>query len=202
VHTEASDGFNSLEEIIRYARKIGLNGIAVTDHDIITVKKNIVFDDGFIVIRGVEVSSKQGHIILLDVEEAPPKNSDIWEIIDYAKEIDALIIIPHPFDFLRNGIRRLAWDIPADAIEVINSGSIFDFFNKKARRLAEKRGIPMVAGSDAHMVEEMGYAYTIINASISSPEDVLDAIRKGLTIPYGGRYSVFKKIKRKLLRLT
>ena len=198
VHTRKSDGLNSLDEILKHARRIGLNGVAITDHDIISVKKNVVLEDGFIVIRGIEVSTKQGHIILLDVNEAPRKGLDVREVIDFANETGALVIIPHPFDFLRNGLGKLSWIIPADAVEVINAGCLFDYFNKKAFILAEKRSLPMVAGSDAHALSELGYAYTVIKSAASTPEEIIEAIKKGLTIPIGRRYGIVKKIKRRI----
>ena len=75
VHTLYShDSKTSLKEVLVYAKRRGLDGVAITDHDAVEgaiklselCNKN---DDSFIVIQGLEVSSKHGHILALNVNE-------------------------------------------------------------------------------------------------------------------------------------
>jgi predicted metal-dependent phosphoesterase TrpH len=72
-----------------------------------------------------------------------------------------------------------------DAVEVINAAA-FPFFlsNYISRRLAQRLRLPQTAGSDAHHPREIGKAYTLVDAD-SNRDDVIEAIRKGKTTPFG-----------------
>lgn len=56
-HTTYSDGELTIEENVERARKLGLDGIAITDHDNIDSWKDIDNIDDFLVIKGVELST-------------------------------------------------------------------------------------------------------------------------------------------------
>jgi len=60
------DSFMRPEKVVKVARRIGLNGIAITDHDTIAgglSAQKANKDSGFLVIIGCEVKSDCGDII-------------------------------------------------------------------------------------------------------------------------------------------
>lgn len=122
-------------------------------------------------------------------EEIMP--GDIDEVLDKLKEQDALISIPHPFDYFRkplfSSFKRLEeyWK-RVDAIEVFNSRCCLNAFNKKAKEFAVKKGMPFTAGSDAHFSIELGNAFLVIKAS--SLEEARKKILRG-KCSYQGRIS-------------
>jgi hypothetical protein len=61
--------------------------------------------------------------------------------------------------------------------------------NKPAEELAREMGLPGVAGSDAHNIEELWSVYTEIEASLNVDE-ILTAIRKGFVKASLGRKSI------------
>ena len=68
VHTAASlDGLSSLEELTAAAKAAGLDAIAVTDHNLCTPVPQQL--NGVLLIPGCEVSTRQGHITALFLEE-------------------------------------------------------------------------------------------------------------------------------------
>lgn len=209
VHTKRSDGISSPIEMMYFARKKQLDGIAITDHDNpltedeIELIKECAYD--LIIIPGVEVSAKEGHVLLLGVHEAPEKNTSITDVIRFGKKKNAIIIIPHPFDIFRKGLGKVIDKIEYDAIEVYNAESILPIFNIKARLYAfEKNKVP-VAGSDAHLPEAIGLAYTIIATKSREPKSIYDSIRKGHVYPIINSYSILNvislKVRKKLLTL-
>jgi len=209
VHTKRSDGVASPIEMIYFARKKHLDGIAITDHDNPLTEDELeliqehAYD--FIVIPGVEVSAREGHILLLGVFEAPEKGTPIKDVIKFGRKKDAVIIIPHPFDILRKGIGKTIKKIDYDAIEIYNPGSILPIFNNRARSYAIKNNKIPVAGSDAHLPEAIGLAYTIIATTSNKLKSIYDSIRKGRVYPIINNSSFLNtislKIRRKILRL-
>jgi predicted metal-dependent phosphoesterase TrpH len=161
-----------------YAHSI-VKGVAITDHDTLEgffhVRKLATTYEDLLIIPGVEVSTKQGDIILLGTEEKPAYMSELESVADYAKERAALLVIPHPYRV--QGIGDAAEETLADAVEVINALATPQE-NKLAEKLAEARNLPGVAGSDAHRPDQMWAAYTEIDAE-PNIDSVLKAIKNG-----------------------
>lgn len=157
-----------------------IKGVAITDHDTFEgyfqVRKLATAYQDLLVIPGVEATTREGHFILLGIEEKPPYMSTLESVVDFAMERAALIVIPHPYRADR-GIGDAAERIQADAIEVINPSATLKE-NRLAEKLARARSLPGVAGSDAHKPEEMWTAFTAVDAE-QDVGSVLNAIKNG-----------------------
>ena len=102
------------------------------------------------------------------------------------KQQGGVSIVAHPYDLYRSAINPENLTALPDALEVINSASIFHSITwKKARAFANSRHLPQTAGSDSHIPETIGRAFTTINCEERTVTSVLDAIRNGSTIPEG-----------------
>ncbi len=210
VHTDRSDGVASPREMIRYAEKKHLDGLAITDHDKPLTEEEFEelqqYAQNLVLIPGVEVSSREGHILLLGVHEAPEKHTPIKDVIRFGRKKNAVIIVPHPFDVFRKGIGKVIEKIDFDAIEVYNSGSILPMFNKKAQLYAIKNNLVRVAGSDAHLPEAIGLAFTLIKTKNKELKEIYQSIRSGFVYPVTSNVSYLRilslKLRRKILKIT
>ena len=176
-HFWGRDALNTPKEMVKAGVKMGLTGMAVTDHQ--TVKGSLVakqfakkYKKDFKIITGLEIKSKSGDILGLGITKNVPDNLTIEETIEKIHDLGGLAISPHPYGEF--GFRKCVKDeaIKADAIEIFNATSCRGFQNKMAKQLAEKYKKPISAGSDAHYWKIVG------NAGIICNEDPLEAIRK------------------------
>ncbi|NUB92032.1 PHP domain-containing protein [Haloterrigena sp. SYSU A558-1] len=196
LHTHSSlsyDGRDPVELILEQADAVGLDAIAVTDHDEIDASLEAAeraADYGLLGIPGMEISSKAGHILGFGLEEAVPPGLSYESTLEAIWEQDGLAVIPHPFQESRHGVMaRISREELArgDAIEVYNSRLLTGRANRQAERFARARDLPMTAGSDAHISEMVGQAVTRVDAEERSVDAVLEAIREGRTTVEGKR---------------
>lgn len=210
IHTDFSrDGESSVEEVLEKARKVGLDAIAIVDHDTVAgAQYALGIKTDVIVIPGIEVSTKQGHLLVLGVNEVIPAGLDFYETVRIARDAGGLLILPHPYHQFRHGVAvRIKSAIGAvDAVESFNSRYIVGSANKKAGRKAKFFGKPCVAGSDAHNARFVGYGITLVDAE-RNVASILSAIKKGKTEPCGKMTPLrsytrqsLKNTKRKIMR--
>ena len=206
VHTSRSkDSRASPESVVSKAITLGLDAIAVTDHN--TVQGSLDAEKAasgtsLLVIPGQEVETGQGEIVVLNLRETLPPGRPLKETLSLARKKGGFIIIPHPFDLMRKGIGQSMAGIleSIDAVEVFNARTIFGRFNSRAMEFAERHSLPKTAGSDSHFLSEMGRSYTTVR-SAKAAEQILDAIKSGKTELVMRRQTRASRLRRGLLKI-
>ena len=126
MHTNLGDGWASPAQIVQQATRHGLQVIAVTDHDHVEGAKRVADllaqqkEPPFEMITGVEVSTRQGHLLGLFVQRAPKALRSVEESIEAIKEQGGLVVIPHPLGRLVPSLSRAKID------ELLNKGFSID----------------------------------------------------------------------------
>lgn len=194
VHTNYShDGRDPIEEIIASARAKRLDGIAICDHDTMGgfhAARRYLTDhtEALIVIPGIEVSTAQGHLLVLGLEEGLPKGLTLAETIRRAEKKaraenrSILIIAPHPFHPFRHSMGDLCMQPGIHAIEVFNSRYLLGLANWRASRIAARQNLTPVAGSDAHSADFVGLATVEVEVDRlhrAEAEAIINGIREG-----------------------
>ena len=157
-----------------------IKAVAITDHNTVRgyqkVRELASACKDILIIPGVEVSAVEGDLIILGIVELPSKPWTVENVIDFARERNGLIVVPHPYRVY--GLGDSARNHHVDAIEVLN-GLTSHVYNRMAEKLAETMNLPGVAGSDAHTFDQLWTAYTEVQAS-HDLDEVLKAVKKGL----------------------
>jgi len=193
LHTFFSrDAMNSPESMIEAAKKKGLSGIAITDHDTCEgvdylrrkgfVREDGEAVDGFLIIPGVEVSTKEGHLLCLGTTLPYMKKEPAKKVISAIHERGGIAVAPHPFDRFRAGIRKeVLDDLDLAALETFNAAVSLKAFNNDASIYAQRRGLAGTAASDAHHASVVGLSSTMYDLPTLSLEALLKAILHGGT---------------------
>jgi len=164
IHTCYSiDCLTPLEQIIERCLELGINCIAVADHNTIAGALKLREFAPFKVIVAEEILTPVGEIMGLFLSEAISRGLSPQETISRIRSQGGLVAIPHPFG------RSLPWNTSpltsvevlsqVDIIEAFNSRTPFSNSNARAWKLAKEQGKAASAGSDAHTSGEIGRAY-------------------------------------------
>jgi predicted metal-dependent phosphoesterase TrpH len=177
VHTCYScDSSITLKQVVSCARKKGLDGVAITDHNTVKGALKLKTKD-IIVIPGIEVSTSDGHLLGLNVAKPITKKLGIEETIEIIHDYGGIAVAPHPFSFYKSPPSRSVSNY--DAVEVMNASSIpFSILTHFSRQFAKDLDLPQMGGSDSHYAPEIGLAYTVVD-SCSDVDEIVSAIKKG-----------------------
>lgn len=182
VHSRKSyDSFSSVKNIIKYAKKRRLNGIAITDHEHFLSDGDIDChsDDDFWVIKGAEMYTEAGDIIGLFLSK-PLNSRNSVDLIHEIHDQGGIAILAHPFKRTNHNYSEKILEM-LDAVEIVNARwkdlSLLIHSPKVRHLLSTVRG--RSAGSDSHFVFEVGRAYLTI-PYVATHEELKKIIRSGV----------------------
>jgi len=196
VHTLFSHcSINQPEVIIRWAVKIGLNGICIMDHNNTRgiedaercadfLKESKVIPQGFLIIPGVEINADCGHIGGMFMRAAFPIGMTPWDTVKAIHDEGGLAVAVHPYH--STGIRDAVFDVPFDAVEV-ECGSVFGrdlvLHNRQLGTDARLSNVTKLGSSDAHYVRALASCYTVLKPQTVTLDGVRQAILDGKSSP-------------------
>ena len=182
MHTSASkDSLSEPAEVVAQARRVGLDRIAITDHDQIRGAFEARDLDPELIIVGEEVRTAEGlDLIGLFLTDLIPPGSDFRETAQAIRHQGGVVYLPHPFDSHRGTDEEFLASVEdcVDAVEGINARIHDRARNERAVRWASDRGLPLGAGSDAHLLREIGRARAIV-PTFGGPGELLAALAEG-----------------------
>ena len=178
IHSDHSDGLAKIPEIMEYvANHTDLKVIAITDHNTLEgslFAKSLSELYDFEVVVAEEVSSKEGHIIGLFLDEVIPAGMSAADTVRAIEEQNGIAVIAHPFsaqgvfgptgrDLFSSAVNDWAFH----AFEVYNSLPFLVWANSMAAKtLAGGHGVAATGGSDAHVLQAIGKGYTLFKGTI------------------------------------
>lgn len=190
------------DQLVERAKKVGLDGVCITDHDQIWARdaiQRIRDRHDFLVIGGAEVSTDSGEILVFGLHESVLRvgtPSDLRAMVD---EAGGAMVMAHPFRTEPELVSAHADrenqtdDRGPDPFEVLAQRPIFGFLDgmevyngqsgmREAVFTADAAAhlnLPGTGGSDAHAVHGVGSCYTLFDATIRDEGDLVAEIKAG-----------------------
>lgn len=172
VHTTFSDGTATPEDVLNYyALHSEVDVVAITDHDTIDgalhterfAREHSDLFGHLDVIIGEEISTRDGHVIGLFLQDWIAPGSSAAETVDAIHAQGGLAIAAHPYTSWMKfaglvGVGDLIKSLPFDAVETRNSNFTEVFANRKADRNAGD--LARVGNSDGHFLDAIGRCFT------------------------------------------
>lgn len=187
-------------------RATDLSVLAITEHDDLgpALAARDAWARGryrFELVVAEEVTTIQGHLLALFVEEPVPSLQPLYPTLEAVHRQGGLAIIPHPLTWLTRSIGQRTIErvlregndaIYFDGIETSGSPAA-RLTRAKAQRLNRERyHLAEVGASDAHFLQAVGACYTVFEGS--SAEDLRRAIVERRTSVVLGRYPSIRQI--------
>ena len=195
MHTTVSDGIAPVEVLLAHIAERGdLDVIAVTDHDRLEASLWAYAHRDrypFEIIPGLEVTTRDGHVLALWCTEPIAKGMSLSETCSAIHEQGGIAVIAHPFEPMI--APKASWryfrkpqvlvESGVDAIEVFNAGAITPGNNWLASLVFKNSPLPFVGNSDAHMPASVGTGITRFHGKTA--DDLRDSLKHGWTAAEG-----------------
>ena len=186
----SNDATTSPVDIISRSRVVGLDAIAIADHNTlkgssVAVKEAKGLKD-FLVIPAMEVTTTKGHIVALGIDEEIQAGMSPEETVEIIRDQAGIAIAPHPFVKYREGLCSNMKELDIDAIETLNSRYVVGYSNWRAKKLALKMNLPEIGSSDAHFLGAIGSCVTELEADLDV-DSIIQGILSGKTNVFGNR---------------
>ena len=194
IHTSPRSACSDIDphELIREARRLKLDAICLTEHQVLWDSDDVdklAGDGGIKIFRGNEFTTNQGDMLVFGLYKDIKELLMIQELSEEVKTAGGYMIAAHPFrGFKTFGIGQLQMTVEqackrkalefVDAIEVGN-GKLSPDENDMARKVAQKLGLPGTAGSDAHRVDEVGQWLTVFEKEIRNERELVQELHAG-----------------------
>lgn len=178
VHSQYSqDARGTLAELAAQARRKGLAGFAVTDHNTFRMADEIRKSkiDDLLIIPGMEISTAQGHCIAVGIQAQVPHRKPLADTLDLIRDAGGVGWPSHPYRRV-NGVGGQGLD-SADkqlvAVEVFNARNGPGPINDRAAAYAQSHNLGGTGGSDAHQIFEVGNGYATFQTEPETVDDVV-----------------------------
>lgn len=180
------DSVQTVEDIIEEVLVKNIKILCITDHNSLEnyfkakriIEKNKL---DILLIPGSEIYSSRGDILALGIQREIKPGQSPLKTIELIREQGGIAVAAHPYIMIRSlilyrGLGPLVKRLPFDAIEGLNA-SMPKLANKLAITVANQRGLPCIAGSDAHQQKDIGDGCMIFKGNVNSVAAVLYAIK-------------------------
>ena len=183
---------DSVYAMIEEAKRIGLQGICLTDHNYVWSADAVLAlreKHDFLVLRANEIITEQGDILVFGFDEDIQGIIKLVELKKRVAAVGGFIVAAHPFrGFLTFGAddvgltpeSAMARDMFkwVDGVETLN-GKVTETENKLSLDVAKGLGLPSTGGSDAHDISTVGVYATAFDEIIDGEKALLAALKAG-----------------------
>lgn len=193
---QSEDSDLTPDELIVNAKRAGLDGICLTEHDRFWDHEEVAELSrkyNFLVLPGIEMTTEEAHLLVFGLTEYVFGMHHTMFVRRLVDEVGGYIIVAHPYrrHYLLNDGPESERYYPAlsracesplyelvDAIEVLN-GRGGDNENAFSQDIARRLGMPGVGTSDAHEVKHIGRYATRFERRVSSLDELIAELRAG-----------------------
>ena len=200
IHTHtypgSDDSFLTPEQLVAEAKRLGLDGVCITEHDGFWAAEDIdrlsrTFD--FPIFPGCEVTTEDGHLLVYGLRKyifGMHRSSFVKRLVD---EAGGAIVVAHPYRrtfrpdesetpegydrMLDRACRNDAFSL-SDAVEVLN-GRGSERENEFSHRIADRLGMQGTGASDAHRLGDLGTFATEFERPVRTLDDFISELRAG-----------------------
>ena len=187
----SDDSYIDIDELVERAKKSGLDGICVTDHEWFWKQSTIerfCHELDFLILPGVEMNTEDGHLLVfgLDRYVFGMHHTDFLK-----KELDkvgGVMILAHPYrrnmyygEEVEDSVERYSKRGIFDLVDIIetHNGRATEKQSRFSQLLSRRLNLKGTGGSDAHKLTDLPSCATFFERDISNVQELITELKAG-----------------------
>jgi predicted metal-dependent phosphoesterase TrpH len=178
--------------LLRCARRIGLDGVVITEHDWLWTEGELevlrALAEDLVILTGVEVSAREGHFLAYGVTNpfAMPRGIGVADLCREVHRQGGAVVAAHPFRWGQPFEEILDEERPElDGLELMSS-NMDESCRRRSAEVRARLGLAGMGNSDAHHEDVLGFCYTEFPGEIRTTADLVAAIRRRAAVARQG----------------
>lgn len=178
----------TVEQIVARAAARGLQCLAITNHHRFSwdaAAAAAALRRGILLVPAIEARIEHADVIILNAD-AQAESLHTYDDVRAYHTPERCVIAPHPFYPLTHSLHA-ALERHHDVFDAVEISPFFlpwwDGCNARARRVAQRFGLPLVCNTDAHNLWQLGQSWTEIDTDELTVRGVIAALRAGRCRP-------------------
>jgi predicted metal-dependent phosphoesterase TrpH len=201
----SDDSYLDIDELVERAKKTGLDGVCVTDHEWFWEQSTIERfrrELDFLILPGIEMNTEDGHLLVFGLERYVfgMHHTDFLK-----KELDAaggVMILAHPYrrnmyygEEIEESVERYSKRHVFDLVDIIetHNGRATEKQSHFSHLLSQRLNLKGTGGSDAHQLSDIPSCATSFERHISSVRELILELKAGRFRPVDLRFTDSEK---------
>lgn len=198
----SDDAFLSADELVDGAKRAGLDGICITEHDRFWDSEHIMAlsrRHRFLVLAGSEINTEDGHLLVFGLNKYVFGMHRSAFVKDLVTKHQAAMVAAHPYRRRYPKIGSESSEEMGNAITAASEEQVFKFChgietvngrgstvqNAFSNMLARRLKVSRTGGSDSHRLDHIGTVCTKFNGTIGCVADLVRELKAGRFEPVG-----------------
>ncbi|MDK1022659.1 MAG: PHP domain-containing protein [Gammaproteobacteria bacterium] len=188
---KSDDGRAKVENYCKWirSREIPIDGFVLTEHrqfDVESDYSTLVKSSGLCILKGSEVETEYGHVLVFGVTEAlmlayhfSSIGLPLASVLESWEQHNAIAVPCHPGRKrvgMQANIEKLGVPAGVRIVETLNGGSRRGE-DEITQQMAAELGYLGIGGSDSHIVSHIGRCATRFPGDISNEHELVEALR-------------------------
>jgi predicted metal-dependent phosphoesterase TrpH len=170
-------------DLVRRARRIGLDGVVITEHDWLWTVDELdqlrTAEPGLVILTGIEVSCREGHFLAYGVHDPflVPHGIRVAAMCREVHRQGGAVVAAHPFRWGQRFDEILKTEQPElDGLELMTNNMDADC-RRRAAEVQRNTQLTGLGSSDAHSEDVLGVCYTEFGGEVRDTKELVEAIR-------------------------
>jgi hypothetical protein len=189
--TGSDDSFIDIPDLVERARKAGLDGVCITDHDWFWKPgslEKLSEEHDFLLLPGVEMNTEDGHLLVFGLEKYAFGMYRTATLKQALNELGGVMILAHPFrrnmyfgEDIETAVERYSHNPVFSLVDILetHNGRAADRQNRFSQELCRCLGLRSTGGSDAHQLSDIPSGATYFERPISNLRELIDELKSG-----------------------
>ena len=196
----SDDSFMDISDLVSRAKKTGLDGVCITDHDWFWKRDAIDelrLEHDFLILPGVEMNTDEGHLLVFGLDKytfGMHRTRFLKQVLD---DVGGVMVLAHPYrrnmyygEDMETSVERYSRSPVFEFVDIVetHNGRATERQSRFSQELCRRLELKATGGSDAHQLSDIPSGATLFERDISTVEELITELRAGRFRPVDLRH--------------